>query len=99
MSGYPDQQYVKGEHGDAPQGSTSFWTSGMSMFDPDVTVGSEAELIHGPNIVVKFLDGVLAGRIYRPTSWKQSDPFGFKVVTQDFQIRESSSVEPYAYVW
>lgn len=99
INGYPDQQYVKSEHGDAPQGATSFWTSGMSMFDPTVTVGSDDELIHGPNIVVKFLDGVLAGKRYRPTSWKQSDPFGFKVVVQDFQIRESSQVEPYAYVW
>jgi hypothetical protein len=99
MSGYPDQQYVKSEHGDLPQGGTSFWTSGMSMFDPEVVVGSEEELIHGPNIVVKFLDGVLAGRRYRPTSWKQTDPFGFKVTVQDFQVRESSSVESYAYVW
>jgi len=99
VNGYPDQQYLKSEHGDLPQGTTNFWTSGMSMFDPLVTVGSDDELIHGPNIVIEFLDGVLTGKRYRPTSWKQSDPFGFKVVVQEFQIRESSTVEPYAYVW
>lgn len=99
LNGYPDQQYTKSEHGDQPQGPGSFWTSGMSMFDPTVTVGSDEELIHGPNILVQFMDGALAGKRYRPTSWKQADPFAFKVVSQDFQIRIADPVGPYGYVW
>ena len=99
INGYPDQQYIKSEHGDAPQGSSTFWTGGMSMFDPLVEVGSDAELIHGPNILVQFMDGALAGKRYRPTSWKQSDPFAYKIVSQDFQVRVSDPVGPYGYVW
>jgi hypothetical protein len=99
INGYPDQQYTKSEHGDQPQGSTTFWTSGMSMFDPLVTVGSDDELIHGPNILVQFMDGALAGKRYRPTSWKQADPFAFQVTSQDFQIRVADPVGPYGYVW
>jgi len=99
INGYPDQQYIKSEHGDAPQGSSTFWTGGMSMFDPLVTVGSDDELLHGPNILVQFMDGALAGKRYRPTSWKQSDPFAYKIVSQDFQVRVSDPVGPYGYVW
>lgn len=99
INGYPDQQYIKTEHGDTPQGSSTFWTAGLSMFDPLVTVGSDDELLHGPNILVQFMDGVLAGKRYRPTSWKQSDPFAYKVVSQDFQVRLSDPVGPYGYVW
>ena len=99
INGYPDQQYLKSEHGDSPQGSTTFWTGGMSMFDPTVTVGSDDELLHGPNILVQFMDGALAGKRYRPTSWKQADPFAYKIVSQDFQIRIADPVGPYGYVW
>jgi len=99
INGYPDQQYIKSEHGDAPQGSTTFWTGGMSQFDPLVTVGSDDELIHGPNILVQFMDGALAGKRYRPTSWKQADPFAYKIVSQDFQVRVSDPAGPYGSVW
>lgn len=96
----PVQQTLKSERGDFPSHSnTSYWTSGMSMFDPQVTPGSDAELITGPNVLISMLDGALTDKRYATTSWSYSDTFGYQVVSQTFAIRIADPSGPKVLVW
>jgi hypothetical protein len=99
MPSQPERQYMKSEHGDYPQGTANFWTSGLSMFDPLVTPNTREEILIGPAVLVQFMDGVLAGERYATTSWKHTDPFAYKVVTQDFNIRPADAAGPYSLVF
>ncbi len=100
MSTVPEQQYIKSERGDLPQhGNTSFWTSGLSMFDPDVSPNTPEEMLTGPNVVIGFLDGALKGKKYITTSWSFSDPMGFNLTSQSFKIRIADDAGPYQLLW
>lgn len=100
MNTIPDRQYIKTERGDIPkQNGLTFWTSGLSMFDPSIAIGSEEELITGPGVLIKIIDGVMAGNRYITTTWRQSDPFAYSIIQQEFHIRVEDSVGPYSLVF
>ena len=96
----PEQQEKKDEHGDRPlQEGLSFWTAGLGMFDPTIQYGTDEELIRGPEVLIKVLDGAMAESRYIATSWKWSDPFGYKIVQQMFRIRAESPEGMHSLVW
>ena len=81
-------------------GGMSFWTTGLSTYDPDIELGSVGELLSGPNVAIQFLDGVLADdKKYVITNWQHSDPAAYIVTTQTFTAREADEVAPYSYIW
>jgi len=96
----PTTGYKKQEYGDIPlEDGLEFWTAGLSLFDPTITVGSEEEMIKGPNVLIEVLDGARAGNRYVTTTWKNSDPFGYIITSQTFKIRIADPVEPMSLVW
>ena len=100
MNTIPDRQYIKTDRGDIPkQSGLTFWTAGLSMFDPSIEIGSDEELITGPGVLIKILDGVMEGNRYITTTWRQSDPFAYKIIQQEFHIRVEDSVGPYSLVF
>ena len=100
MNTRPEQQYVKSERGDLPQhANSSFWTIGMSAFDPRVKPNSPEELLVGPNLVIGFLDGALKGKKYITSAWTHSDPMGYVVTSQSFKIRIADDAGPYHLLW
>lgn len=100
MRSVPERQYVKSEQGDRPDYTgVAFWTAGLAMFDPNIEVGSDEELLTGPGVVVKLLDGAHAGDMYVVTKWKQSDPFGYIIVQQEFGLRIENPSGPYHLLW
>lgn len=100
MRSVPQRSFIKSEEGDRPeQRNLMFWTSGLSLFDPSIEVGSDDELLSGPGVVVNVLDGVMAGSRYVVTTWKQSDPLGYKIVNQEFTLRIENPSGPYSLLW
>ncbi len=96
----PTTGYQKQEYGDIPiEDGLEFWTAGLSLFDPSIELGTAAELIEGPSVLIDILDGARAGNRYVATSWKNSDPFGYMIVSQTFKIRIADDVGPYSLVW
>ena len=96
----PKLNKVKGEWGDKPTSDVMpVWTAGLSMFDSSLSVGTQDELIKGPGALFEILDGALAGYKYVMTNWQYSDPFGYMIVTQNFNIRIVDPVDPYSLVW
>ena len=96
----PEKTIIKSEYGDYPSvAGMSFWTVGLSAFDSRIEVGSDAEKLEGPNIVVEFLDGTFKGDRFILASWALSDPRGFTVMTQTFKVRAEDSVGPFSLVW
>lgn len=101
LNSKPFSRYLKqDEHGDLPTvDSFTFWTAGLSMFDPSIAVNTSEELLKGPNCVIEFLDGVLAGKRFVLTSWQNSDPASYQVVSQTFTARLEDTVGPYSLLW
>jgi len=96
----PTTGYKKQEYGDIPvEDGLEFWTAGLGLFDPDIETGSNAELIKGPEVFIEVLDGARSGNRYVTTSWKNSDPFGYILVSQTFKIRIVTPVEPLQLAW
>jgi len=99
LKSVPFRQYIKSEHGDLPaQSDLSFWTVGLSTFDSSITVGSRDELIEAPTMF-KVMDGVQQDNRYIVTSYKNSDPFAYIILDQNFKIRIEDSVGPYSLIW
>lgn len=100
LNSKPAQNYRKSEQGDLPMHGMSLWTTGLATFDSSITVGSDAELLNGPDVVLQFRDGVLSDdRKYRLLDWQLSDPGAYVVLTQNFNIRVADEVGPYSFVW
>lgn len=100
MRSVPERAFIKSEQGDRPDyRNMAFWTAGLAMFDSSLEVGSEDELMVGPGVVVKILDGVEAGDVYVVTNWKQSDPFGYMITQQEFGVRIENPSGPYRLLW
>jgi hypothetical protein len=81
------------------QEGLTMWTTGLSMFDPSIVVGSSDELITGPYNFIEVLDGVMAGKRYVITMDQNSDPFAYIIVDQNFRVRYSNEVDPHSLVW
>jgi hypothetical protein len=100
MKNVPKEGVVKSEYGDYPDVSgMSFWTVGLSAFDSSIEVGSEAEMMRGPNILIKVIDGAFKDKKFIMIDWALSDSMGFTVVTQSFSLRAVDSVGPMSLVW
>jgi len=101
LNSKPFSRYLKqDEHGDLPTvDSLTFWTAGLNMFDSSIPVNTSEELLKGPNCAIEFLDGVLAGKRFVLTSWQNSDPGSYQVVSQTFTARLEDSVGPYSLLW
>jgi hypothetical protein len=100
MRSTPIEKRVKHEHGDRlNQDNLKAWTSGLAMFDPDIEPGSQDELIRYNHVVLRLMDGVHAGAIYKLTDWSPSDPFGYVLVQQTFTLRYVDPVGPYSLIW
>jgi len=100
MNTKPFRSLLKSEYGDYPNvASMTFWTSGLSMFDPDIEVGSMSELLDNNLTIVEFLEGALIGKRFTVTNGKMGDPAAVVVVTQDFNLREVDTVGPRGIVW
>ena len=92
----------KSDYGDLPalDGGMSFWTVGLGTFDRSIELGSLDELLSGPNVALRFLDGVLANdKTYVITNWQHSDPGAYILVTQSFNARVADEVGPYSLLW
>lgn len=99
MRDIPFRQIKKQDWGDAPLNSNEhFWTVGLADFDPSITRGSEQELITG-SAFIEFMDGAIAGTRHVITSWQNSDPFAYILVSQTFTLRAADTVGPYSLVW
>ncbi len=104
MRNVPKKRRTKSEHGDIPtQEGLSFWTSGLSLFDESITVGSTDELIkfedNGPPDFIEILDGVMEGSRYVIVERQHSDPFSYLIVQQTMVIRLADPVGPYNLVF
>ena len=100
LNSKPAQNYRKSEQGDLPNFNLNFWTMGLATFDPSIAVGSDEELLRGPDIVLQFRDGVLADdKKYRVLDWQLNDPAAYVVLTQAFNIRVADEVGPYSLIW
>lgn len=100
MNEKPRQNYLKSEHGDLPTYTMKFWTMGLASFDSSLTVNSSEELLEGPSVAFRFLDGVLANeRKYVMTDWQMSDPGAYMVTIQTFTMRVADEVGPYAAIF
>jgi hypothetical protein len=96
----PTTRSRKYEYGDIPvEDGLSFWTAGLAFFDPDVAYGSDEELLKGPLTFVEILDGARVGSRYVATTWQNSDPFGYILVSQTFQIRIADPAGPIHIVY
>jgi hypothetical protein len=99
LNNKPTRRKIKTDYGDQPlQEGLGMWTTGLSMFDPDISPNSEGELISGPFAFIRLLDGVLKGNTYAINSWQQSDPRGYLVV-QNFDTRFADEHDPLSLVW
>jgi len=88
MKPVPKITNTKSDWGDSISASgLNFWTVGLSAFDSSIDMGSDQEKLEGPNIVIEFMDGVLAGKRGVITDWALSDPRGYTVMTQSFSVR------------
>lgn len=100
MRAPPQTRQRKYEYGDIPmEEGLTFWTAGLALFDPKIEYGSREELISGPDTFIEILDGVKVGNRYLSVQWQNSDPFGFIIVSQTFQIRIVDPVGPLGLVW
>jgi|GEM_PF-4784456 len=100
MRGPPQTRQRKYEYGDIPmEEGLSFWTAGLAFFDPSIAYGSQQELIKGPDTFIEIMDGARIGNRYLSVQWQNSDPFGFILVSQTFQIRIVDPVGPLSLVW
>lgn len=96
----PSTGYKKQEYGDIPfENGMEYWTAGLGLFDPRITLGSLQELIKGEYTFIEILDGARVGSRYVATEWKNSDPFAYIIVSQTFKIRVIDTVEPLSLVW
>lgn len=96
----PKTRARKYEYGDIPvEDGLSFWTAGLAFFDPEIAPGSDGELLKGPLVFIEILDGARTGSRYVTTSWQNSDPFGYILVSQTFEIRIADPSGPFAVVW
>lgn len=102
LNGKPFKGYRKSEYGDLPalDGGMSFWTVGLGSFDSSIELGSRDELLSGPNVALRFLDGVLADdKKYVLLNWQHSDPGAYVLTTQTFNARVADEVGPYSIIW
>ena len=100
MNSKPRQNFLKSEHGDLPTYTMNFWTMGLASFDHSLTVNTTDELLEGPSVAFRFLDGVLANdRKYVMTDWLLSDPSGYMVTIQNFNMRVADEVGPYSLIF
>ena len=100
MRGPPSTGYRKQDYGDQPiEEGLDMWTAGLGMFDPSIELGSLAELVKGPDALIKLLDGARAGNRYVATAWQNSDPLAYLLVSQTFKTRIADSVDPFSLVW
>jgi len=100
MSSKPYNNILKSEYGDIPNTSgINFWTVGLSYFDPSIVRGTPDELLDSSYVVIKFLEGVLKNKVFVIMNWQLSDPGGYVIVTQSFNIREEDSVGPKSLIW
>jgi len=100
MSSKPSRSYTKSQYGDAPSAhSMNFWMSGLSMFDSSIEVGSPEELLEGPDVVIKLLDGALQGKRYVLSDWAASDPGGYVLITQSFNLRTEDPAAPRSLIF
>jgi hypothetical protein len=100
----PKNRYTKSEHGDIPSRTDmSFWTAGLSMFDPSIAFGSDEELIkkedEGPSDFIEILDGVGTGTRYVVIERQFSDPLGLFLVDQTFVSRMADPSGHYLLIW
>lgn len=96
----PKTRHRKYEYGDIPvEDGLSFWTAGLAFFDPSIAPGSDEELLKGPLVFIEVLDGARRGSRYVTTSWQNSDPFGYILVSQTFEIRIADPAGPFHLVW
>jgi len=97
----PRQNYIKSEYGDLPNYTMNFWTVGLSSFDSvNYTENTQDELLEGPSVAFRFLDGALAGdRKYVMTDWQMSDPSGYQITIQTFTLRVADEVGYYSLIW
>jgi len=96
----PKTRARKYEYGDIPvEDGLSFWTAGLAFFDPTIEMGSQDELLKGPLAFIEVLDGARIGSRYVTTSWQNSDPFGYILVSQTFEIRIADPAGPFHLVW
>lgn len=88
MKSIPVGRLTKSDRGDLLiQNNTKVWTSGMSMFDPTVVIGSKDELLEGHDIMFEIIDGARQGDKYVMGDWQGSDPFAQILVSQTFTVR------------
>jgi len=96
----PKETAKKSDYGDIPdQGSLILSTAGLGMFNPAIELGSDAELLKGPGIVIELMEGALTGSRYVVTGWKLIDPMGYKIVNQEFSIRLNDPSGHYSLIW
>lgn len=100
MNEKPLQNYIKSDYGDLPTYTMKFWTMGLASFDSSLVVNSTDELLEGPSVAFRFLDGALANeRKYVMTNWQMSDPGAYMVTIQTFTMRVADEVGPYSLLW
>ncbi len=97
----PTTRNRKYEYGDIPvEDGLSFWTAGLAFFDPDIEYGSQDELLKEDSLAfIEILDGARTGSRYVAVTWQNSDPFGYILVSQTFQIRIADPVGPFGEVF
>jgi len=100
MRGSPTRKYTKSEYGDfLNMGDVTFWTTGLSFFDQTLVKESDQEWLEGPNVKIKLLDGVLAGKFFAMNNWQTSDPAGYKIVAQTFKMVPEDLEGPAYLIW
>ena len=100
MNSRPFRSLLKSEYGDFPNISgMTFWTSGLSMFDSSIEIGSAEELLDNNLTIIEFLEGALAGKRFTVMNGKLGDPAATVIVTQDFNLREVDTIGPRGIVW
>jgi hypothetical protein len=96
----PSTGYRKQEYGDIPiEENLPMWTAGLSSFDPSLKANSAEELIKGPAVLIRLMDGARAGNRYVAVDWKNSDPMAYQIVMQSFKMRIADPVEPMSLVF
>jgi hypothetical protein len=99
MRDIPFRQVKKQDWGDIPFNSNEhFWTVGLSEFDTSITHGSDDEALTG-SCFISFMDGIVRNTRHVITSWQNSDPFAYILVSQTFTLRIADTVGPYSLVW
>jgi|LSQX01.2.fsa_nt_gb hypothetical protein len=100
MTPVPTADFIKTESGNRSiVNNMTSWTLGLSSFDKRIESGSRDELLKGPYITLKFLDGTYKDELFNITSWSNSDPTGQIISTQTMNLRLVDEGDPYRLIW